>query len=111
MMCRTHAYLQQTKGGTVLKCFVISVGFALSNHVITSHTAYSPMDCAMQCVAVWECVSINFRTTGGLENNCQLNDETKDSSLPTEYGEISGFVYYEASPEVRRSCGHIVIIQ
>ena len=83
----------------------------MSNHVIANHTAYSPMDCAMQCVAVWECVSFNFRTTGGLENNCQLNDETKDSSLPTEYGETSGFVYYEASREVSRSCGDIVIIQ
>ena len=62
----------------------------------------------MQCVAVWECVSFNFRTTGGLENNCQLNDETKDSSLPTEYGENSGFVYYEASREVSRSCGDMI---
>ena len=62
------------------------------------------MDCDMECTAVLECVSFNFRTTENLqmESKCQLNDATKDSSLLSNFGEAAGLVYYEAetSPAV-----------
>lgn len=82
----------------------MSTGFALSNHIIKNHTTDTSMDCAVECTAVLECVSFNFRTTENLqmESNCQLNDATKDSSLLSDFGEAAGLVYYEAetSPAV-----------
>ena len=73
------------------------VGFAISNHVIAIRTAASPMDCAMECAAVEDCLTYNFNNSKNIENNCQLNDATKDSSLPSDYGEAEGLVYYQAN--------------
>ena len=72
-------------------------GFAISNHVIAIRTAASPMDCAMECAAVEDCLSYNFNNFKNIENSCQLNNATKDSSLPSEYGEAEGLVYYQAN--------------
>ena len=72
-------------------------GFAISNHVIAIRTAASPMDCAMECAAVEDCLSYNFNNSKNIENNCQLNNATKDSSLPSDYGEAEGLVYYQAN--------------
>lgn len=70
-----------------------------SNHVIAIRTAASPMDCAMECAAVEDCLSYNFNNSKTIENNCQLNNATKDSSLPSDYGsgEAEGLVYYQAN--------------
>ncbi|CAH3117721.1 unnamed protein product [Porites lobata] len=72
-------------------------GFAISNHVIAIRTAASPMDCAMECAAVEDCLSYNFNNSKNIENDCQLNNATKDSSLPSDYGEAEGLVYYQAN--------------
>ena len=72
-------------------------GFAISNHVIAIRTAASPMDCAMECAAVEDCLSYNFNNSKNIESNCQLNNATKDSSLPSDYGEAEGLVYYQAN--------------
>ncbi|KAL9960950.1 hypothetical protein ACROYT_G034459 [Oculina patagonica] len=77
----------------------VEEGFALSNHGITSLQVVSPIECAMECTAILECKSFNFKVTENVGNNCELNDATRNSSSSSDYKETAGLVYYEASPE------------
>lgn len=78
----------------------IYIGFALTNHGITSLKVDSRIDCSLECTAILECKSFNFKMTESLGNNCELNDATRHSSSPSEYKETPGLVYYEASLKV-----------
>lgn len=82
--------------------FGVFIGFALSNHGITSLKVVSPIDCAMECTAISKCKSFNFKVTESVDNNCELSDATRNSSSSSDYKEAAGLVYYEASPEVSR---------
>ena len=70
---------------------------ALRDHSIKELLVSSEIECALRCVRLPECSSINV----GREHSahtllfCQLNNSTADSEPATDLVVINGFIYYK----------------
>ena len=79
------------------------IDYSLAGHVISSSQVPSRIDCGFDCLDEKRCVSYNYEEGEKVLNECELNNESKETK-PLDLTERANYSYYGLLKSVSDKC-------